>query len=204
MKEKNKKTKEVETNTKGQMWIVVLIAIIVIALGCEFVYILNMRNSIQSQNKVYDQETIVEKIKMYTYSDLQGIYEFTKEFEVDEDTNLTANYKLYLYSDGTYVYDYSVDASFGIMGNYIIEGKEIILNQLFSHGSDVVVSKANGKIKLTINDDGSLTDKNNLLEDIDLNNIELKKKSSLISKDAYSLSEYVNGYISYLEDEAYK
>lgn len=220
MEEEKKKTKEVEIKTKSPMWVVVLVAVLVIALACEFVYIWKLKNTAENKNNTnvetsiangvnMEEENVIEEkanTKTYTYDNIKGTYEVTKKFKTGEDSDV-AYYDLYLYADGTYVYDYVTElagAPFGIMGNYMINGNEIILNKLFSHGSDVGVTKDKGQIKLTINNDGSLTDKNNLLEDNKLKNVKLQKKSTSISKDVQSLSNYVGGYISYLEDEAFK
>lgn len=49
------KKKDVEIKTKSPMWVVILIAVLVIALGCEFVYLANQRRAISEmmqQNQV--------------------------------------------------------------------------------------------------------------------------------------------------------
>ena len=58
-----------------------------------------------------------------------------------------------------------------LWGNYIIVNDEIILNQLFTTESDVGIHAIEeGKIKLKINSDGTITDTNELL------NVEAKYK----------------------------
>lgn len=170
-----------------------------------YTYTNKKSESVDNNDIVNKKETkIVEEksnTKIYTYNDVKGMYKATKEFKQNDGSKWTACYELVLYSDGTYAYDYSVDNAYGVMGNYMINGKEIILNKLFSHGSDIGVTKNKGQIKLTINDDGSLTDKNNLLENNKLKNIKLKKKSSIGKEDSF---QSVYAYISYLESEAFK
>lgn len=226
MEEKN--LKEEKTQKDHSLGMIILVGILVIMLACCFVYIWRM-NKIQDlttqENTVNDnviESGIVEnetnentvgkaeatneqsKAKSYTYNDVKGTYKFSKEIKRDKDYKPTADYALYLYPDGTYMYEHSIEAAQGIMGNYMIEGEEIILNKLFGHGSDIGVFAEKGQIKLKINKDGSLTDKNNLLREKELSNIKLKKESSSINKDVDTLSSYVNRYISYLEQEEYK
>lgn len=52
------KKKDVEIKTKSSMWVVILIAVLVIALGCEFVYIRQLKSEKQNTNiKLQENET---------------------------------------------------------------------------------------------------------------------------------------------------
>ncbi len=196
MEKEKKQTKEVEIKVKSPMWLVVLVAILVIALGCEFVYIYNLKHMQQvkqiteneTKNSLKEEtmsENMIEeaiKTKMYTYKELKGFYESTGERKD----------RIYLFEDGTYNYEENQDAAYGYFGNYIIDGKEIVLNQLFSHGSDIGVEIDEKQIKGTINEDSSIT-----LKDKE----KFNKKSSSVNGNYDTLSESVKRYIQYLEKE---
>mgnify|MGYP004558498539 FL=1 len=201
------KTKKEE---RQALAIVILVGLLVILLGVVVMYSLNSRKELkraslennkqqsdtilelntvnddkveQNTNKTDDNIKLTEpkEAKVYTCSDLKGKY--------------TAKATLDLFEDGTYDYEENSDAAYGYYGTYTIDGDKIILNQMFSHGSDVGVSPEKKQINGTINKDGSITLK--LKETTTFN-----KKSSSNSDSYGSLYEAVKGYIKYLEEKA--
>ena len=71
--------KDVEIKTKSPMWLVILIAILVIALGCEFAYCINNRKQNQDNNIVSEQEknNIINYIsKIYPVPKMETTGEF--------------------------------------------------------------------------------------------------------------------------------
>lgn len=117
-------------------------------------------------NKQEDVSTSVNK----SYKDIAGFY--TAKVKLNDNSGEEAGYYLYLWKDGTYNYRYSIYASSGTIGNYIIENNVITLNKWFTTGSDITVEATSGDMKIILNSDGTLTDTNNLL---DANNTDLSK-----------------------------
>lgn len=103
----------------------------------------------------------------YSYDNIKGLYKYNKKLNADS----TAQYELCLLDNGTFSYHYMTEFDHALWGNYIIVNDEIILNQLFTTESDVGIHAIEeGKIKLKINSDGTITDTNELL------NVEAKYK----------------------------
>lgn len=155
----------------------------------------NISNNVANNREVLESKKTDEKT--YTYENISGTYDANIKAEgLAED----AFYGLDLYENGIYKYEYGVMAPSGTIGNYKIEGNKIILNELFATASDVStrVIKENKTITLTINEDGSLTDKNCVIEVFDenirkqLNNVNLKKQTSK-KLDNNSINKYFDG-----------
>lgn len=198
------KKKDVEIKTKSPMWVVILIAVLVIALGCEFVYIRQLKSEKQNTQKINDNINLQEdesnkntietekenevaesNSKVYTYEEIKGVYGY-KEKNKEE---------LYLKEDGTYNYEENQDAAYGYLGNYIIDGNKILLNQMFYHGSDLGIGVDEKQIKGTINEDGTIT--------LNLKGKgKLSKKSSEVDKYFYgkTITNNVKKYLEYLEE----
>ena len=71
-----------------------------------------------------------------TYNDLAGHYKAT--FIDENDTEYPEKkLELYLYSDATYYYTYTSRFFAGSVGTYTIDNGKIIMNSLFTHGSDI-------------------------------------------------------------------
>lgn len=64
---------------------------------------------------------------------------------------------VYLYEDGTFNWSYCTEIASGFIGNYVINDNELVLNKLFTTGSDASLYATNGNIKMKINSDGTLT-----------------------------------------------
>lgn len=156
----------------------------------------NINNNVVNNSEVVESKKTDEK-KTYTYENISGTYDANIKAEglVEE-----AFYGLDLYGNGIYKYEYGVVAPSGTIGNYKIEGNKIILNELFATASDVStrVIKENKTITLTINEDGSITDENCVIEVRDenirkqLSNVNLKKQSSK-KLDNNSINKYFDG-----------
>ena len=115
-----------------------------------------------------NSDSVVDNNKSaYSYDNIKGLYKYNKKLNADS----TAQYELCLLDNGTFSYRYMTEFDHALLGNYIIVNDEIILNQLFTTESDVGIHAIEeGKIKLKINSDGTITDTNELL------NVEAKYK----------------------------
>lgn len=115
-----------------------------------------------------NSDSVVDNTKSaYSYDNIKGLYKYNKKLNADS----TAQYELCLLDNGTFSYHYMTEFDHALWGNYIIVNDEIILNQLFTTESDVGIHAIEeGKIKLKINSDGTITDTNELL------NVEAKYK----------------------------
>ncbi len=115
-------------------------------------------------------------------SKIGGLYSYTEDVNIDNEKH-TINYSLYLYPDGTFKYERSCFAPIGEIGKYAIDGNNLILNVQYKTNSSTELIQSNEVIKLTINIDGTITDKNKLTvpgldsdkdyKDLDLENIEM-------------------------------
>ena len=101
----------------------------------------------------------------YTYEDVAGVYSFEQKTGEVEDGNAVEDViysgELHLMVNGTYEYkdSISVGGEGGKIGNYIIEGDSIILNNWFSSGtgSGLNISKVPNKLfDIKINGSDSL------------------------------------------------
>ncbi len=168
-----------------------IIAIITIGVMAFFIYKLNddktnateqvseLSNRVSLLESAKNESTIIEKTNTntetaknnsesvvdntqsaYSYDNIKGIYKYSKKLNADS----TAQYELCLLDNGTFSYHYMTEIDHALWGNYIIVNDEIILNQLFTTESDAGIHAIEeGKIKLKINSDGTITDTNELL-----------------------------------------
>lgn len=158
----------------------------------------------QLQEKNNDMNSQISKI--ITPKDISGIYTYSKK--LDEQTQVS--YLLILYPNGTFDYDHSVYAAGGEIGNYVIDGNTIILNKLFYTFSDASIDATSGESKLTINDDGSISDSNKYFDlsdyNVDLSNVKLNKASKQqeteYMKNQYNINQIIDNY--YISNKASK
>ncbi|MCI8410998.1 MAG: hypothetical protein HFJ40_00820 [Clostridia bacterium] len=160
--------------------------------------------SIENISESSTETTIDTNTKTYSYEDIKGLYRFTTEVQ----KQVEVFYNLCLYENGTFEYEYGIENQSSIIGNYIIVDDILILNKMFTGGSDVGLRTSSGEIKLKINTNGILTDTNNLLSDsikerglnIDLSNITLKKASTQEQqehlKNFPSIMTHINNSVS--------
>lgn len=149
-------------NKKGNIGLVVSLVVFIIltlVLGGYIVYDKVINNDEQKvveneQDKVSEQEGLVVQSK--TIKDVVGKYVGTVSNvdNVDGDVSFTLN----LYENGVFTYVYSMYIPRGLMGNYVVDGNNIILTNWFNSGSDVSLRITKGLNTLIINEDGSITD----------------------------------------------
>ena len=135
------------------------------------------------QNKIEENTTNNGSSKKN--SEISGLYRMYKNFGNDN----ILSYYLFLYENGEFKYEHSTYAAQGEIGTYEVSGNTITLNVKYLTGSDIGLTKTNQTIKLTINEDGSISDKNNFFtisefqdldekyKDYDFGNIIMKKES---------------------------
>ena len=176
-----------KSNNKGVIILLVIIMLLLMALCILFatnkikLTLQNQKNTNQKMNK---ENITLEKNQDYSYSKIKGLYKFEKENLTDESgSEYNATYNLYLYENGTFIYQLSTMASFGYMGNYVIEDSKIKLNYLFSFNSGASIKVTNEKRDLTINSNNTLVDENQPIKTVDLSHITLTKATEKEAND---------------------
>jgi len=128
-----------------------------------------------STNNAVENENQYEKIKGEYYGINNVYYD-------SADAEIPCEYKLYLKEDGTFDYHIVFDNDSGFCGNYIINSSEIVLNKLFSYGSDVGITSVSGQVKLKINSNGTITDSNKYYEEFSVKDIILARKATEVTE----------------------
>ena len=191
---------ENKSKKSGGVPLVLVIAILVIVLAGCIMYVIknneqklaeNNNNSEQTINELKDEistlkNQISEKEKNQ-YEKIKGTYTYTTENYPGHE-NVYIEYSLNLKDDGTFNYIITVDNHGGFCGNYIINGSEVILNKLFSYGSDAALSVVNGQVKLKINENGTISD-NNKHRESPITNVVLIKETTEIKEN--TLKEHI-------------
>lgn len=134
-----------------------------------------VNGNLQVSNNTVENENQYEKIKGEYYGINNVYYDST-------DAEIPCEYKLYLKEDGTFDYHIVFDNDSGFCGNYIINGSEIVLNKLFSYGSDVGITSVSGQVRLSVNSNGTITDSNKYYEDFLVKDIILTKKTTELTQ----------------------
>lgn len=156
----------------------------------------------KEQNKIEENTTNNGSSKKN--SEISGLYRMYKNFGNDN----ILSYYLFLYKNGEFKYEHSTYAAQGEIGTYEVSGNTITLNVKYLTGSDIGLTKTNKTIKLTINEDGSISDKNNFFtisefqdldekyKDYDFGNIIMKKESKseedIFLKDCPSIQDIID------------
>lgn len=128
------------------------------------------------EDKDNTDNTQVTENQTYSYEDIAGVYNY--------DDSIGQSYiKLYLYTDGSYYYQTSIKYVSGIGGYYTIKGNEIILNSIFTHGSDIGREIVFSESILQIDESGDIIDNNPTYLSIfdeyeNVNFVSLSKKES--------------------------
>ena len=150
-----------ETNRK----IIITLMIIVLLLCTLFILAITGEISIKPKEKVVKvQENEKVEKEVYTYKKIKGLYSFKEEEKRDSSGYLESNnYYLYLYDNGTFNYRIDNQVPNGRIGNYIIEDNKIKLNVIYNYGSGVGLHYNGETSEITINNDGTLNDINNLV-----------------------------------------
>lgn len=152
--------------------LILVIFILVIALVACIGYIMknnekeiaiNNDNSEKTINELKDEiNTLKNEIATKNenqYEKIKGSYEYvTVNYPGYEGIEIW--YGLNLKEDGTFDYVIATGICGGFCGNYIINGSDLILNKLFSYGTDTSLTVISGQVKLKINDDGTISDLN--------------------------------------------
>ena len=137
----------------------------------------------------------VTESKSYSYKDIAGYYSAEDKVKVDSQS-ITVGYTLFLLENGTFRYQYVMNTSNSVIGNYIIVDDEIRLNYLFTGGSDAGINATNGSKVLKIKDKNTLVDDdahfytNGGLKTIDLT----KDNSNSYNTNEFDLNYIVNNY----------
>ena len=142
-----------------------------------------------SIQKVIDSVNVEDK---KANDNIEGLYTYQGNTKIDTE-NYEFSYSLCLYADGTFKYERSCFAPVGELGKYTIEDNNLILKVDYETSSDTLTDPTIDVIKLKINDDGTITDKNKLTvpgldSDKDLENIKMIKASESETK------EYLKAY----------
>ena len=130
-----------------------------------------------------------------SYKDVKGLY-------VYKDNKDEEFYYLELQEDGKFNYVFGSNVANGFIGSYAIEGKNIVLSKWFTTGTDTGISLAEGTISLLLNDDGTITDKNNLLKMDNAKEVVLEKTENQEKQIERSVNSVSNNSI--VETNAYK
>ena len=138
------------------------------------------------------------KEKNLDFNSVSGIYKYSKN--VGEDNGIYC--ELILYKNGMFKYECAEMFVVGVIGNYIIDGNEIVLNKLFETGSDISLTVTEGETRLIINEDGSINNKKEILNEVeffynDIENVQLKKLSGNEEKDALKDIPSINEIFNY-------
>lgn len=120
----------------------------------------NTNTSTNQQSKSTEENKNTSTIK--TYNDIKGTYE-SQEINMNEGTNLDPyymNYTLVLSKEGTFAY-YNSDTDCHYVGYYTIDNSKLTLNSVVFTGNDPSASLSNEVMEFTLNNDGTIKDKEN-------------------------------------------
>lgn len=120
----------------------------------------NTNTSINQQSKSTEENKNTSTIK--TYNDIKGTYE-SQEINMNEGTDLDPcymNYTLVLSKEGTFAY-YNSDTDCHYVGYYTIDNNKLTLNSVVFTGNDPSASLSDEVIEFTLNNDGTIKDKEN-------------------------------------------
>lgn len=173
-------------NTKNI--IITILIILVIFLTITTLHFYNNKETSKTTTNKQPNEatTTTPETTNYTYNDIKGLYSFVGEKTNTEGNEFTPTWQLYLSENGTFNYKLSTLSSFGTIGNYIITDNKIILNYLFNTNSSSSLEITSGTKTLQINEDKTITDNNQPITTVSINNITLNK--STIEEESTFLS----------------
>lgn len=171
--------------------------LIVIIFGlCGYIFYDKSNPNNNKENQVENENNVTNNNVVYTYSDIKGLYETMLSLDIDGE-KLDVYYSLYLWENGTFKYQYSAQAPFGVMGNYVIDGDKIILNYLFKTNSGASIEVTAGTKTLSINSDNSLIDYDYQFKSNDIDSIKLEKANSVDENtylQTYDFNKILNSY----------
>lgn len=127
-----------------------------------------------------------------TCEKLKGTYKYLSK---TNEGRFECAFTLDLADDGTFDYVTTIQNAAGFCGNYSINDSELILNKIFSYGSDVGIMLTKGQVKLKINQDGTIQDANEYNNfGRTVSNLTLKKETD---KFSYGLREHIINAVKY-------
>lgn len=112
-------------------------------------------NEVEKEEDTNSTQEETPPAPQYDYSNLTGIYEFSKVYEDGSSRHAS----LKLYENGNFWYDKCPGGGcFGYTGNYLIEDNKLILNYIISFGSDADadVGTTENKVEFSIIDSSTL------------------------------------------------
>ena len=131
------------------------------------------------------------------FESISGVY--TYSLNSDEEDGYFC--ELYLFNNGTFKYEYCSIFAQGVIGNYIIKGNKIVLNKLFETGSDIGLTVTEGEAELNLNEDGTISNINKILDEPDfindLSNVKLTKLSKDEEKEYIEMIPNINEILYY-------
>ena len=159
-----------KNNSKGVIILLCIIIIILLALCTLFatgkISLKDNTNNAQSNNNVEMQTE-----DNVTTNNVTGEYTVEVTNLKAQDENNSATLTLSLYDNGIFTYTYSQYASYGTLGNYVIEGNKIVLTTWFNTDSGTGLRIAKGSKTLIISNDGTIIDNDIKVQTLVDNNI---------------------------------
>ena len=174
-----------ENKNTGLKVLIIILTLLVVALSGYIIYDKSLSDDNNVNNDVNNNS--MEEIN---YENMKGAYKTTQSVTIDGQ-NQDIPFILYLWENGTFKYEEIYNVSSGYIGNYIIKDNKLILNYLFSTGTDVSLTVTNGSKEITINKDKTLSTNSN-------HNYDNNKPISITmtkSNDSYDNIYQDNNYI---------
>ena len=109
-----------------------------------------------------------------------GKYEYVTEAKSAEIPS--TSYVIELFENGIFRYRTARGGPIGVVGNYVLNNNQIVLNYLLRTGSDTFLDPLKGSNILTINDDNSITGSVKKFAEEDKITVNLKKYQTLQMK----------------------
>ena len=145
-----------EKNNKGVNLLLVILVVALAVLCFLFATgIVNFKNDTTNDDSVNDKPETTN-VKTYSYKELAGLYSYTETLSSQDGENLNETFDLLLNDDGTYFYSDAVRVSMRHIGNYIIEGNNIIINKIYSVSDGPSITPSFETITMTINENGQI------------------------------------------------
>ena len=193
----------VEPKTKkGGSGIIILLVLLILGLAGYICYDKFMApkpsvkcnaNSTDTGNKDLKEEKV--QIVKYTYEDLAGYYYFSK---LIEERGEDYDAEIYLNEDGTIRFENGPDASYGYVGNYIIDGDTIKVTIWFDTGSysDLrLVEKSESTETIKINTNSSITLSecySGTFKNCEFKKDDVSKRAKISSDSIFEINSFLN------------
>lgn len=140
-----------EKKNIGVKVLVIVLSVLVVALLGYIVY--DKMSNEDADNSLNDIASTEQDI---VTDEISGVYESVVDIKINGKTE-SCNIILYLWENGIFKYEISTPYTpSGAIGNFVVKGDKIILNNLFITGSDVSLHVTKGINKLTIQNNHSI------------------------------------------------